>query len=310
AHWDGKHLSFTDGARKSDVPDADALDAHWRAYYSAIFNPARVKLKAMQAEMPKKYWKNLPEAGLIANLTRDAGRRAAGMLEAEPTAPARKGRVALPDRHARSLPGLDEAASLPELAAACRVCRACALCGPATQAVFGEGPADARLMIVGEQPGDREDLEGRPFVGPAGALLDELLDEAGVAREAVYLTNAVKHFGFERRGKRRLHKTAKTAEADECLPWLEKEIAFVKPRAILAMGRTSARVLFGPGLKVTEVRGRAMPTRQGPSGLVTFHPAYILRQRDRGAAARARAALSDDLRAALELANGAVATAA
>ena len=169
--------------------------------------------------------------------------------------------------------------SLPQLRSAAATCRACPLWRTGTQTVFGEGRDHAALLVVGEQPGDREDIEGHPFVGPAGRLLDRALEASGVPREAVYITNAVKHFKWEPRGKRRLHKTPAQREIEACLPWLEAEVAAVEPRVILCMGATAARAVMGGKVRVTETRGQPLPSPFGRSAVITIHPAYILRLR-------------------------------
>lgn len=161
-------------------------------------------------------------------------------------------------------------------------CRRCALYRDATQAVGGEGPGRASLMLVGEQPGDKEDLAGQPFVGPAGALLDAALRDAGVKRETVYITNAVKHFKHELRGKRRLHKRPNTAEIVACRWWLEQEIEIVKPRAIVALGGTAAQSLLQRTVRIGERRGQPIPASTDFAVFVTVHPAFLLRQRDSG----------------------------
>ena len=170
--------------------------------------------------------------------------------------------------------------SLAAARQAARACRACDLYKHATQAVFGEGPARARVMMVGEQPGDAEDLAGHPFVGPAGKLLDRALAEAGIDRRLVYLTNAVKHFKFEPRGKRRIHKKPDSAEIGACRPWIETEIALVKPRILVCLGATAAQALLGRAVKVTAQRGTFVPSPLAPRVTMTVHPSSILRAPD------------------------------
>src|SRR5215210_73678 len=169
--------------------------------------------------------------------------------------------------------------SLPKLRSAAATCRACPLWRTGTQTVFGEGGAHAALLVVGEQPGDREDIEGHPFVGPAGRLLDRALEATGVQRKDVYITNAVKHFKWEPRGKRRLHKTPAQREIEACLPWLEAELAAVEPRVILCLGATAARAVMGGKVRVTEARGQPLHSPLGKDVIITIHPAYILRLR-------------------------------
>src|SRR5215203_262036 len=171
----------------------------------------------------------------------------------------------------RSLKALEEAA---------QTCRGCVLYRDATQAVFGSGRKAAELMLVGEQPGDKEDLAGEPFVGPAGRLLDRALEEAGIDRGEAYVTNAVKHFKWRPRGKRRLHQTPRAGEIEACKPWLAAEVEAVKPQAVLAMGATAARALFGMKVKVTKDRGRPLESPLAPVAAVTIHPSAILRLRD------------------------------
>jgi uracil-DNA glycosylase family protein len=195
----------------------------------------------------------------------------------------------LPSRH--TLPALREAAA---------GCRGCELWKNATQTVFGEGARKAELMLVGEQPGDKEDLAGEPFVGPAGRLLDEVLEQAGIDRSAVYVTNAVKHFKWRARGKRRLHQTPRAAEVEACRPWLEAEIEAVSPGALVALGATAAKALFGSKVRVTRDRGRELETPLAPIGTVTIHPSAILRLRDHDEREEARAAMVADLAAVAE----------
>jgi uracil-DNA glycosylase family protein len=190
--------------------------------------------------------------------------------------------------------------TLPALRKAAPDCRGCDLWRNATQTVFGEGPAKAELMLVGEQPGDREDREGKPFVGPAGGLLHRALDEAGIDPEATYITNAVKHFKWRPRGKRRLHQTPRVGEIEACKPWLSAEIEAVAPRALVALGATAARSLFGPGIKVTRDRGELLETPLAAIATVTVHPSAILRVRDDDERHEALAALADDLEAVVK----------
>ncbi len=190
-------------------------------------------------------------------------------------------------------------AQLTQLARQAARCQACPLWAGATQTVFGEGPASARLMLVGEQPGDREDQQGHPFVGPAGHLLDEALERLGWPREKLYLTNAVKHFKYELRGKRRMHKTPGQREVQACSPWLEQEIAAVDPKAIVALGATAARAVLGRAVPVLANRGHWLRREDGRRVLVTLHPSALLR--DRGTQREvAMAAWLDDLRRADE----------
>ncbi|CAN5903725.1 UdgX family uracil-DNA binding protein [soil metagenome] len=286
--WDGQALAFGPGARQTDAPAADAGEALWLTYYEHIFNPARLKLAMMQKEMPRRYWHNLPEAALIHPLTMRAAERSGQMVERPAVEPAHRRptasvalRLAPIGSQATSI-GHAAATTLgvPTLGALSRAleqCRHCPIGQHATRSVPGEGPANARLMLVGEQPGDQEDLRGRPFVGPAGQLLDRALAQLGWRRDALYLTNAVKHFKYEPRGKRRIHKTPAQSEAAACLQWLEREIELVEPHAAIALGGTAARALLGRTVAVMSERGQWLHRDDGLRVLVTLHPSALLR---------------------------------
>jgi DNA polymerase len=196
---------------------------------------------------------------------------------------------------------LPEQQSLEALEDAARGCRGCPLYQEATQTVFGEGLSNARLVLVGEQPGNEEDLEGRPFIGPAGRLLDVLLEEAGIPRQQAYVTNAVKHFKFEYRGKRRIHKRPNTSEVRACQPWLAAELEIVKPDVLMLLGATAAQSLMGPSFKVTERRGEVLSTPWSDHTLASIHPSAVLRQRTGEERAAAREDLLADLKVAAEL---------
>jgi uracil-DNA glycosylase len=193
---------------------------------------------------------------------------------------------------------LPDPLSLAALREAARGCTACPLHLTGTQTVFGEGLRRAEVLLVGEQPGDREDLEGRPFVGPAGRLLDEALAEAGIDRRAAYLTNAVKHFKWEPRGKRRIHQKPNASEIAACRPWLEAELAVVTPGVLVCLGATAAQAVLGRGVRVTRDRGRPLETTLAPVAFATVHPSSILRAPDAEARRREHALFVDDLRAA------------
>lgn len=292
--WDGAALAFGPGGRRADLPAADASEDLWRAYYAAIFNPARLKVKAMTAEMPKRYWRNLPEAGLIADLIAGAEARARDMVAAAPTAP--------PPRHERlrartaAMPDPDFAeGTLAAVRAEAAACRRCDLWRSATQTVFGEGPETADAMFVGEQPGDREDLAGRPFVGPAGQVFDAALSEAGIVRDRIYVTNAVKHFKYEPRGKRRLHKRPDGAEIQACRWWLARELALVAPRLVVGLGGTALQALLDRPVKVGDLRGRFLEFGNAPPVFATIHPSAILRMPDPVRRAEERARFVEDL---------------
>ncbi|HEY8356431.1 MAG TPA: UdgX family uracil-DNA binding protein [Ramlibacter sp.] len=270
--WNRRELRFRAGATRAEAPAADAGEQLWLTYYQSIFNPARLKLKMMQKEMPRKYWRNLPEAQLIGPLAAQAQERSGVMIEQPATVPLRR-IPALPQR----LPTVASSDSLPELHAATGRCRDCPIGALATQAVPGEGPLYPALMFVGEQPGDQEDLRGRPFVGPAGQLFDRALAQAGLDRQAVFVTNSVRHFKYELRGKRRIHKTPTQLEADACRHWLDEEIALVQPRALVALGATAARALLGRPMAVMSERGQWFARADGLQVFVTVHPSALLR---------------------------------
>lgn len=293
-------LSFASGAPRPDLP-ADATESLWATYFANIFNPARIKLDAMRSEMPKKYWKNLPETGQIPAMLAAAESRVAAMRGA-PATTAPVHAAAVSERYRATMPHApNEITSLDDACAVAAHCRRCDLCLHATQTVFGEGPANAALMIVGEQPGEQEDLTGRPFVGPAGKVLDACMAEAGIARAETWLTNAVKHFKFVPRGKRRLHQNPDAGEVHACQWWLRLELRFVQPRLIVGMGATAVLALTGPSrLSLNRRRGKVEETDAGPV-LLTWHPSFILRVPDVGRKAEARAQLVEDLTTARKL---------
>jgi uracil-DNA glycosylase family protein len=194
--------------------------------------------------------------------------------------------------------------TLPALRHAVQECRGCDLWRNATQAVFGEGPPKAELMLVGEQPGDREDREGKPFVGPAGLLLRRALEEAEIDIDSAYVTNAVKHFKWRPQGKRRLHQTPRAGEISACKPWLEAEVEAVSPRALVAMGAVAARALFGTKVKVTKDRGRLLDSPLAPLATVTVHPSAVLRTGSGPERRAAFAELVDDLEAVAKALEG------
>jgi len=186
--------------------------------------------------------------------------------------------------------------TLEKLREAAAGCKACELWKRGTQTVFGEGSSRAKVMFVGEQPGDQEDLQGRPFVGPAGRVLDKALEIAGIDRNDVYVTNAVKHFKWEPRGKRRIHKKPRQLEITACRPWLEAEIAVTKPEVVVCLGATAAQSLLGSKFKVTERRGEAIPSTLAPFLVATVHPSSILRAPDEEARQEAMTAFVDDMK--------------
>ncbi|HVF84303.1 MAG TPA: UdgX family uracil-DNA binding protein [Sphingomicrobium sp.] len=274
-HWDGETLSEGPGATRAEAPDGDPLEETWKTYYASIFNPARLKVGAMLKEMPKKYWRNMPETSLVAPLIAGARARELEMIETARAAPAVGGNLQ------KAWEALREEAL---------GCTRCDLYKCGTQTVFGEGPLDARIFFVGEQPGDQEDLAGRPFVGPAGQLFNAALERAGIDRQQTYVTNAVKHFKFVLRGKKRIHSKPDTAEIDACRWWQEGERALIKPPLTVALGATAARSLTGKTVTISRAREAPLKLADGSECWVTVHPSFLLRipEEDRRAEERAR----------------------
>jgi DNA polymerase len=276
AVWDKAALSFADTPASDVRPTLDAHEDLWRIYYRSICNRARINPTAMQREMPKKYWKNLPEAAEIGTLIRHGHATLMSRNAGKATMPA-------------TSRGVDRAlTAIPAPRAGPRECRRCDLWQRATQAVAGTGPRDARIMLVGEQPGDEEDLQGQPFVGPAGRVLDQVLIEAGLDRAQLYITNAVKHFKWEPRGKRRLHKRPDLREISACGVWLEREIAALKPRVIVALGATAVRALTGSTLSIEAAQRQSLahPRRKRDRRDLSSLGHLTSRERSRGRSAR------------------------
>ncbi len=309
AHWNGKDLVFTEGIASDPVDAGDVVEDFWKTYYRSIFNPARLKVKMMQTEMPKRYWKNLPEAALIDELIQGSKGRVGSMHQVE----LRPAKAAPENRYLGSLREMSEAPScsgpgenqsLSEMAESAVHCQACPLWKNATGTVFGEGPADARIMIVGEQPGDKEDIAGRAFVGPAGKLLRAALAEVGLDPEGIYLTNAVKHFKWTPkdtpRGKMRLHQSPAKGEIDACRPWVIGELGRVAPEVLVLLGGTAGQSLLGREVKVLSERGMFEAAHLAPKVIVTVHPSYLLRVPGEDAKKAAYRAFVDDLRLAFE----------
>lgn len=275
-HWDGKALALTPGADPADAPREDSLE---------------------------DYWRNLRKAAPIPQPIASAEARTSDMVAQTPSTPSRRVvREVLRTNRDASFDGLAPR-SLEEIEAGVQMCRRCDLYRDATQGVPGEGAAHARLMFVGEQPGDQEDLAGRPFVGPAGQMFDRALAAAGVPRDQVFVTNAVKHFKHELRGKRRLHKTPNTGEVTACRWWLDAERRIVRPRVIVALGATAGLSVFGKPVAVNKQRQQALQLPDQVQGVVTFHPSYLLRLPDADAKARAYAMFVNDLKFAWKLAS-------
>lgn len=282
--WDGEDVVFGPGVPRHAAPSGDELEELWRTYYAATFNPARANPALMKKHIPARYWPALPETAIVGELLARAAPRVDVMLDRTPPIPVER--------------------DLDSLKTAAVGCRACELCVPATQTVFGEGPHDARLVLVGEQPGDHEDLEGTPFVGPSGEVLDAALARAGISRAGLYLTNAVKHFRFLPRGKKRLHQRPTAEQIRACRPWLAAELTALSPQVIVCLGSVAATSLVGSMFKITQERGKPIATRWAPQLIATHHPAAILRC-DPDDRPRYEAELAADLITARELLAGA-----
>lgn len=266
ARWDGTDLHFAEGVARKTVHNDDALHAWWRAHHATLLRHARIGTA-------------IPEAESLDEVPRPPDR-------------APLGPVVLP---------LVADASLQEAMREASNCRRCHLGEPATQTVFGEGPAHARVLFVGEQPGDQEDVIGRPFVGPAGQIMDRALEEAGIDRRTIYITNVVKHFKFEPRGKRRIHKTPESPEIQACRFWLDVELVRLRPKLVVAMGGTAARALLGRPVTITRERGRPIELPDGQAAFVTVHPSFLLRVPEEDAKAREYRAFVADLQRVREL---------
>ncbi len=271
--WDRRELIYGPGAPVTNAPDGDSLEELWKTYYASIFNPARVKIAMMKREMPVRYWATMPETELIEGLLIQAPTRVQDMLDKH---------EGFAETAVKFMPveGPSESLTIDTLRRAAVGCKACDLHQHATQVVFGVGPTTARVVIVGEQPGDREDIEGRPFIGPAGELLKQLLDQAGIGREEVYITNTVKHFKYVQRGKQRLHKKPNSREIYACRPWLEAELRMVEPEVLICLGATAAQAILGRDFRITTGRGNVQTTEWCKRTIATWHPSAILRAND------------------------------
>ena len=302
AFWDGANLTIGPPATADMAPAEDQIEEFWKTYYASTFNPARLKTKTMQGEMPKRYWKNLPEASLIPELVSQSSIRTDAMVAAP--APRPNPRLAKTLARLNRDQSFDDGfapSNLEELEQAVQACRRCPLWRDATQGVCGAGPKPSRLMIVGEQPGDQEDLAGRPFIGPAGQVLDAALAEAGIERADAYVTNAVKHFKHEPRDKRRIHKTPLVSEVSACRWWLDAERRLVKPKVIVTLGATAALGVLNRKVAVTLERGMALLQPDASLVVMTVHPSWLLRLPDEGARIAEKRRFAEDLRRARAL---------
>lgn len=293
ACFDNGKLTFDGPAPRPDLPE-DGVEDLWCDYFRNIFNPARVKVQAMRSEMPVKYWKNMPETAQIPRLLSEAETRVRQMRDAAPTLP--------PPRAAKITHRLRTSAEAPPMTLDTLrgMAKEIEISEGYGRMILGEGPVPAALMVLGEQPGETEDREGRPFAGPAGQLFDQIAREAGLSREKAYVTNAVKRFRYEMRGKRRMHKSPDRGDIAHGKWWLDQEIALIRPRLILAMGATAAEALTGSGKGLLKRRGKIEETTACPVFL-TIHPAYILRLPDPGLKAQETERFRADLARVAEL---------
>jgi DNA polymerase len=291
--WDGQTLHQAGPLMSSAADLEDAGEALWLTYYRSIFNPARVNAQLMQSHIPSRFWKNLPEGAIVPSLVSQAelGARKIGQVQAV----GRRSGATIPISAEAAQPDREQPSKLDE-------CRRCELWQYATQAVGGEGSKRSPIMIVGEQPGDQEDLAGKPFIGPAGKLLDQVFAQAGVDRTSIYLTNAVKHFKWEPRGKRRLHKTPVQREIEACHYWLEKELAAVKPKVIVAMGATALKSVLRKGtVTLKDTLGKPIRNDDGTWVVTIYHPSYVLRVPDEATKQEAFSVMVKGLKLAHEL---------
>jgi uracil-DNA glycosylase family protein len=292
---DTKQLAYAPGLPRESAPDENELESLWRTYYASIFNPARLNPSVMRSEMPVRYWKNIPEVTLLPTLITQSKTRVASMVTrqqqkdtAEPFVPAHP--------------------TLTSIAEALPSCKGCDLYCHATQVVPGKGPAHAPLLLVGEQPGDQEDLQGLPFVGPAGMLLDRALEELKIDRSQLFVTNAVKHFKFIPRGKFRLHQNPNMSEIMACRPWLLAEISTLKPKVVLCLGASASKSLLGGTFGLMRDRGKVFSTPFADQVVATLHPSAILRARDDQSREQMYELFKTDLALAAQLALGSPST--
>jgi probable DNA metabolism protein len=292
--WDGEHLHDLPPLMRSAADVEDAGEALWLTYYRSIFNPARLNVDLLRSHIPSRFWKNLPEGAIVP-----------AMVTAAADGERRTGQTSTVGRRTGTTIAITPERAQPqrEVPDTLDQCRRCDLWSSATQAVAGVGPAHARIMLVGEQPGDQEDLQGLPFVGPAGAVLDRALAEAGVERDTVYLTNAVKHFKWELRGKRRLHKTPGQREVVACHAWLEEELSKVQPDVIVALGSTALKSILENGSATMKSVMDAPFQHEGRWVVTVYHPSYVLRAPDEATRRDAYAVIVEGLREALRLLN-------
>jgi probable DNA metabolism protein len=289
--WDPveKRLKYGDGVPREHAPQEDEVEELWKSYYASIFNPARVNPETMRSEMPVRYWQNLPEAAVIPHLIQKAESRVGTMISVQ-------------QEKTTASPFVPAQHTLPALRRALSKCEGCDLYRCATQVVPGAGDGRAHLVLVGEQPGDQEDLAGEPFVGPAGSVLRKALEELRIDPASVYMTNAVKHFKFVQRGKKRLHENPRMSEINACRPWLLAELDAIKPRVVVCLGASASKSLLGGTFALMKSRGQVQESPFAQKVIATVHPSAILRARDHESRDQLLGFLKDDLAVAYKLA--------
>lgn len=285
--WDPaeKQLRFGPAVPRESAPDGDELEELWKSYYGSIFNPARLNPGTMRGHMPVRYWGNLPEVDLLPKLLQDAASRVQGMVDTQNSKPS-------------AAPFVPVVHTLQTIFEALPACKGCDLYCHATQVVPGRGSPNARLVLVGEQPGDQEDQRGMPFIGPAGNVLRKALAEIGLHDDDIYMTNAVKHFKFVQRGKLRLHQNPRMSEITACKPWLLAELDALKPKLVLCLGASAAKSLLGGTFALMRDRGKMLSTPYADHVMATVHPSAVLRARDDASRDMLYQHLRDDLLAA------------
>lgn len=285
-HWDCKQVAFGPPGSPRDAGPAGDIESAWEIYFQSTFNPARLNVEQMQREMPRKYWRNLPETKSIPEMLRKSSSRVDRMIATDPRPTIKrnpeKALATMLDPHISSLVELNAIITATD-----------PFVRGGQRPVLGEGPLNATIAFVGEQPGDQEDIHGRPFVGPAGELFDRALQAAGIDRCKCYVTNAVKHFKYEQRGKRRIHQKPTTGEVKHYRWWLIKELELVRPKLVVALGSTAALALAGKPVSVTRSRGRF--NFGDLRGFITTHPSYLLRLPDEEIRAKAYSSFVADL---------------
>lgn len=264
--WVEKELRFGPGCPQNAIDLEDDVENLWKTYYGSIFNPARIKTTMMKKEMAVRYWKTLPEASIIQDLLDDAPRRLKEFADAiQPSA-----KEHIPQ----------EIYSLEDLKVKIHDCKACTICSKASGPVFGEGPQDAKIVFIGEQPGDEEDKSKKPFIGPAGQVLNKALSQVKLPREKIYVTNAVKGFKWNPKYGRREHRSAGSPEIAACKPWLKAELDLIRPEILVCLGRSAAQSVLGKVIKMEDVRGKFFKTSLSDKTIVIPHPSSILRTQD------------------------------